>query len=125
MTAPIVVSAGSGVQEFNPYTRGVESFYAPPPTIYYKEGGVASIMNKLLTRQEAAQMLGITVSTLDIIRKAGNIEYIQYTENGRVFFTENGLQQFIIKSTHYAIHRPASSPTFRKRRRAYIPNKGE
>lgn len=125
MIAPTVVSAGLEVPEFNPNVRGVESFYAPPPTIYYKEGGVVPIMNKLLTRQEAAQMLGITVSTLDIIRRSGNIEYIQYTDNGRVFFTEYGLQQFINKSTHQAISRSASSPTYRKRRRAYISNKGE
>lgn len=73
-------------------------------------------MDKLLSRQEAARRLGIGVTALDDIRRSGCIEYIQYVENGRVFFTENSIQQFIDKSTHRVIHRPAPKQTLRKRR---------
>ena len=60
-------------------------------------------MEKLFTRKEAATMLGISLATLDTARKDGSIAYIQYVPNGCVFFTDEGLQEFIAKNTHRAV----------------------
>ena len=47
-------------------------------------------MEKLFSRKEAADLLGISLATLDAARADGLISYVQYVENGCVFFTENG-----------------------------------
>ncbi len=57
-------------------------------------------MEKLITRKEAAEILGISLATLDSARNNGLISYVQYVENGCVYFTEAGLQEYIAKSTH-------------------------
>lgn len=59
-------------------------------------------MEKLYTRKEAADLLGISLSTLDIAKNTGAIAYVQYVPNGSVFFTEAGLLEYIAKSTHPA-----------------------
>lgn len=59
-------------------------------------------MERLLTRKEAAHLLGISITTLDAARSSGLISYVQYVENGCVYFTEAGLQEYIAKSTHRA-----------------------
>ena len=59
-------------------------------------------MEKLITRKEAAEMLGISITTLDAARNSGQIAYIQYVENGCVYFTAAGLQEFVAKCTHRA-----------------------
>ena len=59
-------------------------------------------MERLLTRKEAARLLGISITTLDAARSSGLISYVQYVENGCVYFTEAGLQEYIAKSTHRA-----------------------
>lgn len=59
-------------------------------------------MNKLISRKEAAEILGISLATLDAARNNGLISYVQYVENGCVYFTETGLQEYIAKSTHRA-----------------------
>ena len=59
-------------------------------------------MNKLISRKESAKILGISLATLDAARNNGLISYIQYVENGCVYFTEAGLQEYIAKSTHRA-----------------------
>ena len=59
-------------------------------------------MNKLISRKEAAKILGISLANLDAARNNGLISYIQYVENGCVYFTEAGLQEYIAKSTHRA-----------------------
>ena len=59
-------------------------------------------MNKLISRKEAAKILGISLATLGAARNNGLISYIQYVENGCVYFTEAGLQEYIAKSTHRA-----------------------
>ena len=56
-------------------------------------------MDKLITRKEAASILGISVKTLDA---DGLISYVQYVENGCVYFTEVGIQEYIAKCTHRA-----------------------
>lgn len=59
-------------------------------------------MKKLITRREAAKLLGISISTLDEARNNGLISYIQYVPNGCVYFTDTGLQEYIAKCTHRA-----------------------
>lgn len=59
-------------------------------------------MDKLISRKEAAEILGISLATLDAARNNGLISYVQYVENGCVYFTEAGLQEYIAKSTHRA-----------------------
>lgn len=59
-------------------------------------------MDKLITRKEAASILGISVKTLDDARTDGLISYVQYVENGCVYFTEVGIQEYIAKCTHRA-----------------------
>ena len=52
-------------------------------------------MEKLITRKEAAKLLGISLATLDEARNSGLISYIQYVPNGCVYFTPAGLQEYI------------------------------
>lgn len=59
-------------------------------------------MEKLITRKEAAKILGISIASLDAARNNGLISYIQYVENGCVYFTNAGLQEYIAKCTHKA-----------------------
>ena len=59
-------------------------------------------MTKLISRKAAAKILGISLATLDAARNNGLISYVQYVENGCVYFTEAGLQEYIAKSTHRA-----------------------
>ena len=59
-------------------------------------------MEKLITRREAAKLLGISISTLDEARNNGLISHIQYVPNGCVYFTDTGLQEYIAKCTHRA-----------------------
>ena len=60
-------------------------------------------MDKLITRKEAASILvGISVKTLDAARTDGLISYVQYVENGCVYFKEVGIQEYIAKCTHRA-----------------------
>ena len=73
-------------------------------------------MEKLYSRKEAADLLGISLATLDAAKADGLISYVQYVENGCVYFTENGLQEYIARSTHRA--KPINySTTFRTRRK--------
>ena len=48
-------------------------------------------MEKLLTRKEAARLLGISIATLDAARANGLVSFVQYCENGSVYFTEISL----------------------------------
>lgn len=57
-------------------------------------------MERVLTKKEAAKLLGISPATLDIARKNGHISYIQYVENGSVYFTEAGLKEYVAWATH-------------------------
>lgn len=51
-------------------------------------------MEKLFTRKEAAELLGISITTLDAARNNGLIAYVQYVPNGCVFFTSASLQEY-------------------------------
>ena len=59
-------------------------------------------MEKLLTRKEAARLLGISIATLDAARANGLVSFVQYCENGSVYFTEISLQEYVARSTHKA-----------------------
>ena len=72
-------------------------------------------MDKLYTRKETAGLLGISLTTLDAARTGGLITYVQYVDNGCVYFTETGIQEYIARCTHRA--RPkGDSQSFRKPR---------
>lgn len=71
-------------------------------------------MEKLITRKEAAQILGISIATLDAARSNGQIAYVQYVPNGCVFFTNSGIQEFIAKCTHRAKPEERDGMTYRK-----------
>ena len=60
-------------------------------------------MEKLITRKEAAEILGISIATLDAARNNGLISYVQYVQNGCVYFTAAGLQEYIAKCTHMVL----------------------
>ena len=57
-------------------------------------------MEKLITRKDAAGILGISLASLDAARINGQIAYVQYVENGCVYFTESGIQEYIARATH-------------------------
>lgn len=76
-------------------------------------------MEKLITRKEAAEILGISIATLDAARNNGLISYVQYVQNGCVYFTSADLQEYIAKCTHRA--KPAEkNATYRRPRRAGV-----
>ena len=59
-------------------------------------------MEKMLIRKEAARLLGISIATLAAARTSGQISFVQYVENGCVYFTEESLQEYIARATHRA-----------------------
>ena len=73
-------------------------------------------MEKLINRKEAAKLLGVSLTTLDEARNSGLITYIQYVPNGCVYFTDEGLQEYIAKSTHRA-KQIEKKTTYRKPRK--------
>ena len=77
---------------------------------------------ELLTREQAAERLGISVSTLDNERVAGNLEYIQRKRYGKVWITEEAIKAYLARGTHSALpEKPAriTSPyqTYREQRK--------
>ncbi len=74
-------------------------------------------MGTLLTRKEAAAKLGITVVTLDSERSSGNLAYIQRKPGGKVWITEEAINDYLTRATHPV--RPQiriNRDTFRRRR---------
>lgn len=59
-------------------------------------------MEKLYSRKEAAAILGISITTLDTARNSGLISFVQYVQNGCVYFTDAAIQEYIAKNTHRA-----------------------
>ena len=73
-------------------------------TIFWNAERMAKkAMDKLITRKEAASILGISVKTLDAARTDGLISYVQYVENGCVYFTES--------TTRFILRSPSASST--------------
>ena len=76
-------------------------------------------MEKLITRKEAAEILGISIATLDAARNNGLISYVQYVQNGLCVLYLSGLQEYVAKCTHRA--KPAEkNATYRRPRRAGV-----
>ena len=73
-------------------------------------------MDKLITRKEAASILGISVKTLDAARTDGLISYVQYVENGCVYFTEVGASGVHCKNVHTVQKPMERAATYRKPR---------
>jgi len=73
-------------------------------------------MPELLTRQEVAEKLGISTVTVDRLRKSGKLAYIQHTPNGKVWFTDDAVAEYIARSTHAALPARVVTETYRKRR---------
>lgn len=72
---------------------------------------------EILTRQEAADRLGISVSHLDEERRAGRIAYIQQKKQGRVFITPEACDAYLVRGTHEARPVNVVVNTFRHRRK--------
>lgn len=73
-------------------------------------------MNKLYSRKEAAELLGMGLTKLDEERADGKIAYIQRTINGRVYFTDEALQEYVARLTKRAKPIEAHSSSARIRR---------
>ena len=74
-------------------------------------------MGNLLTRKEAAAMLGVSTATLDSERSAGHLAFIQRKPGGRVWITVAAIEEYLTRATHQA--RPEmrmAKGTYRKRR---------
>ncbi|MBR4193804.1 MAG: helix-turn-helix domain-containing protein [Oscillospiraceae bacterium] len=71
----------------------------------------------LLTRQQAAERLGVNINTIDNERKAGRLAYIQRRPGGKVWITEQAIAEYLSRATHPALPEiRAVRDTFRKKR---------
>lgn len=57
---------------------------------------------KLLTRKEAAAMLGMSLPTLDLERTTGQLTYIQRKPGCKVWITEEAIAEYLARATHQA-----------------------
>ena len=73
-------------------------------------------MEKMFTRKETAEMLGMSLEQLDEARLGGRIAYIRYSDHGRVYFTESAIDEFVARCTH-PVRPVANQMTYRKRRK--------
>jgi len=73
-------------------------------------------MSKLLTRQQAAERLGVSVATIDLERVAGRLAYIQRKPNGRVWISEGAIEEYLERGLHEAKPEIRIVDTYRKRR---------
>ena len=71
-------------------------------------------MQNLISRKDAARILGISIKTLDQARLNGTIAYVQFVENGCVYFTETAIEEYIAKCTRRAKPTEPSRSTYRK-----------
>ena len=54
----------------------------------------------LLTRKEAAALLGMSLPTLDIERSTGRLAYIQRKQGCKVLITEEAIAEYLARATH-------------------------
>lgn len=73
-------------------------------------------MAGMLTRKEAAEMLGVSPETLDTLRREGHLAYVQHKANGKVWITEDAIREYIARITHAAKPVRTVQNTYRKRR---------
>jgi len=69
----------------------------------------------MMTRKEAAQYLGISLSTLDRAREDRKIAFIQYTPGGAVLFEEKDVADYM-ERYRQAADRSDRLYTFRRKR---------
>ncbi len=74
-------------------------------------------MVKLLTRKEAADQLGISMSTLDAERLAGRLAYIQNKPCGKVWITETAIEEYLNRAAHPVRPQRMVIETYRRRRK--------
>lgn len=67
----------------------------------------------LLTRQEAADLLGMSLPTLDLERTTGRLAYIQRKPGSKVWITEEAIAEYLARATHQA------RPDFRVTRKSH------
>lgn len=72
------------------------------------------VLEKLITRKEAARILSISLASLDAARNNGQIAYVQFVPNGCVFFTDSGLQEYVARCTHIVKSEEPARMTYRK-----------
>ena len=71
----------------------------------------------LLTRKEAAALLGISLPTLDLERTTGRLTYIQRKPGSKVWITEEAITEYLARATHPARpERQLTGWTYRHRR---------
>ena len=75
------------------------------------------MMQNLLSRKEAAARLGVSLPTLDAERKARRLAYIQRRPGGKVWITEEAINEYLARATPPArpVHRIVRD-TYRQRR---------
>lgn len=74
-------------------------------------------MSNLLTRKEAAARLGISVATLDAERTSGQLAYIQRKPNGKVWITEEAINDYLARANHpVRLQIRPQRDTYRRRR---------
>ena len=57
---------------------------------------------KLMTRQEAANLLGMSLPTLDLERTTGRLAYIQRKPGSKVWITDEAIAEYLARATHQA-----------------------
>ena len=73
-------------------------------------------MAGMLTRKEAAARLGVSLETLDQLRRQGHLAYVQHRKGGRVWISEDAISEYIARITHPATPERRIVDTYRKRR---------
>lgn len=71
----------------------------------------------LLNREQAAERLGISISTLDSERYRGNLAYIQRKRNGKVWIPETAIEEYLNRGLHEVKPMRTVGQTYRKRRK--------
>lgn len=72
----------------------------------------------LLTRKQAAEMLGMSLPTLDAERSSGRLAYIQRKPGSKVWITEEAIAEYLARATHQARPEIRMPRVSYKRRRA-------
>lgn len=73
-------------------------------------------MAGMLTRKEAAVRLGVSLETLDQLRRQGHLTYVQHRKGGKVWISEDAIAEYIARITHPATPERQVVNTYRKRR---------
>lgn len=76
--------------------------------------------NTMLSRQQAAERMGISLDVLDRLRSSGELAYVQHRKGSKVWIPEWAITEYFARITHAA--RPVQREpvlvlkTYRKRR---------